>query len=390
MLEGLSYTDKRPVEIDIQDGIIQRIRPKHSLSQNTQEPLYLAPGLIDNQVNGYASVSFGFDGGSFTVEDVGKVTRALWQEGVTSYFPTVTTQCHDRLSASFTTLAQALADPELARSIPGYHLEGPYISALDGYRGAHPQQHVRRPDWQEFSALYRAADERIVQVSLAPELDGALDFIRRCRDQGIKVALAHHNGSAEIIKRAVDAGAMIATHLGNGCANLIHRHDNPLWAQLADDRVHVSLICDGCHLRPEEIQVFYKVKGADLILLTSDVTRFAGMTPGTYSTHDGKTIELSADGMIRYPAQQVLAGAASPLAKGVGHIMQVTGCSLENAINMASKNQARLYDLTDRGRLQPGKRADVIAFTIKDSVLEIRQTYVAGELVYTADEASTQ
>ena len=249
---------------------------------------------------------------------------------------------------------------------------------------------MRRPDWQEFSALYRAADERIVQVSLAPELDGALDFIRRCRDQGIKVALAHHNGSAEIIKRAVDAGAMIATHLGNGCANLIHRHDNPLWAQLADDRVHVSLICDGCHLRPEEIQVFYKVKGADLILLTSDVTRFAGMTPGTYSTHDGKTIELSADGMIRYPAQQVLAGAASPLAKGVGHIMQVTGCSLENAINMASKNQARLYDLTDRGRLQPGKRADVIAFTIKDSVLEIRQTNVAGELVYTADEASTQ
>ncbi|MCP4455001.1 MAG: amidohydrolase family protein, partial [Planctomycetes bacterium] len=145
------------------------------------------------------------------------------------------------------------------------------------------------------------------------------------------------------------------------------------------------LICDGHHLRPEEIQVFVKAKGVDRILLTSDVTRFASMTPGIYATDDGKTIELTPEGMIRYPAQKVLAGSASPMTKGVGHIMRVTGCSLADAIQMASTNQARVYDLTDRGQLQPGKRADLIVFSVADFVLTIHKTYLAGDLVYAAD-----
>jgi N-acetylglucosamine-6-phosphate deacetylase len=249
---------------------------------------------------------------------------------------------------------------------------------------------VRLPDWPEFMAYYKAADGKILQVSVAPELDGAMDFIQRCRDKGIKVALAHHNGTANIIKQAVDEGAMVATHLGNGCANLINRHDNPLWPQLADDRLYASIICDGFHLRPEEIKVFVKAKGVDRILVTSDVTRFAGMTPGIYTTDDGKTIELTVDGMIRYPAQQVLAGSASPITKGVGHIMRVTGCSLAQAIQMASTNQAKVYDLSDRGQLLPGKRADLIVFSIEDFVLTIHKTYVAGDLVYAADEDNAQ
>lgn len=386
-VEGLSYIDKSPIGVTVQNGVIQQVTHKVALSHTSQDPIYIAPGLIDNQVNGYASVSFGFGGGALTVEGVRKATEALWKEGVTTYFPTLTTNRHDILMANFATLARAVRHPDLARSIPGYHLEGPYISAIDGYRGAHPKRHVRLPDWEEFMAYYKAANGKILQVSVAPELDGAMDFIRRCRDKGIKVALAHHNGSAAIIKQAVDEGAIVATHLGNGCANLINRHDNPLWPQLADGRLYASIICDGHHLRPEEIQVFVKAKGVDRILLTSDVTRFASMTPGIYTTDDGKTIELTTDGMIRYPAQKVLAGSASPMTKGVGHVMRVTGCSLKDAIQMASTNQARVYGLTDRGQLQVGKRADLIVFTLKDHVLKILKTYVAGELVYSANEA---
>lgn len=384
-IEGLSYVDKSPIEVTIQDGVIQRVTSIARLTKTRRPPLYIAPGLIDNQVNGYASVSFGFGGGALTVQGVRKATVALWKEGVTTYFPTLTTNRHDILLANFATLARAAKDPILARSIPGYHLEGPYISAIDGFRGAHPRQHVRLPDWDEFMAYDKAADGKILQVSVAPELDGAMDFIRRCRDKGIKVALAHHNGSAAIIKQAVDEGAIVATHLGNGCANLINRHDNPLWPQLADGRLYASIICDGHHLRPEEIQVFVKAKGVDRILLTSDVTRFASMTPGIYTTDDGKTIELTTDGMIRYPAQKVLAGSASPMTKGVGHVMRVTGCSLKDAIQMASTNQAKVYGLTDRGQLQAGKRADLIVFSIEDFVLTIHKTYLAGDLVHAAD-----
>jgi len=113
------------------------------------------------------------------------------------------------------------------------------------------------------------------------------------------------------------------------------------------------------------------------------------MTPGIY-TADDKTIELTPEGMIRYPAQKVLAGSASPMTKGVGHIMRVTGCSLKDAIQMSSTNQARVYDLTDRGQLQRGKRADLIVFSIQDFVLKIHQTYIAGKLVYSANEVSAQ
>ncbi len=381
VLEGLFYRDLSPVAIEIQDGKITRIRRKASLARTSGDPVYIAPGLIDNQVNGYAGVSFGFGGGQLTVEGVRQATRALWKEGVTTYLPTLTTNSHDILKNNFAVLARARREPDIGRSIPGFHLEGPYISPIDGYRGAHPKAWVRPPDWQEFMVYFEAAERKILQLSLAPEMDGALDLIRRCREQNIVVALAHHNGTAEIIQQAVDAGAVIATHLGNGCANMINRHVNPLWPQLADDRLQASIICDGFHLRPEEVQVFYRVKGPEGIVLTSDVTRFAGMKPGLY-TADGKTLELTPEGMIKYPAQNVLAGAASPVTKGVGNVMRFTGCSLRDAIDMASRNPARLYGLADRGQMMPGMRADLILFTLKDSVLHVKQTLVAGESVY--------
>jgi N-acetylglucosamine-6-phosphate deacetylase len=381
VVQGLLYLDKAPVSIEIKKGKIHRIK-RETTETTSGKRVYIAPGLIDNQVNGYASVSFGFGGGELTVEGIRKATRALWKEGVTTYLPTLTTNSHALLKTNFAVLAQAVKEPDLGRSIPGYHLEGPYISPVDGYRGAHPKQWVRSPNWQEFMEYYRAADEKILQVSLAPEMPGAFDFIRRCRARGIVIALAHHNGCAKIIKQAVDAGAAISTHLGNGCANSINRHDNPLWPQLADDRLKASIICDGFHLRQEEVQVFFKTKGRDGIVLTSDVTRYAGMKPGPYKTSDGNTIELTPEGKIQYPAQKVLAGAASPITKGVGNIMRFTGCSLADAIAMASTNPARLYGLGDRGEISPGKRADLIVFSIEDSVVQIQKTIVAGDVVY--------
>lgn len=385
-IEGIFYLDGAPISIEIQDGRIHAIIRQDRLDAPQGEQLYIAPGFIDNQVNGYASTSFVFGGGDLTVEGVRKATQALWQEGVTTYLPTLTTSQHELLKQNFAVLARARQQADIGRSIPGYHLEGPYISPVDGYRGAHPREWVRAPDWEEFLEYYEAADQRIVQVSLAPEVEGALAFIRRCRQQGIVVALAHHNGSAEIIKQAIDAGAAVATHLGNGCANAIDRHANPIWPQLADDRLWASIVCDGFHLLPEQVQVFYKVKGPERIIITSDVTRFAGMKPGQYQMGDGQTIELTPDGMIKYPAQNVLAGAASPITKGVGNIMRFTRCSLADAVHMAARNPARLYGLKDRGEIAVGKRADLIVFALKDRTLEIKKTIIAGDLVYSADE----
>ncbi len=384
-IEGLSYIDGKPISVEINDGKIAVIRNIEKLSDQDNQ-FYIAPGLIDSQVNGFQGVSFSFGGGELTREGVQKATEALWKNGVTTYLPTLTTNSHDLLVKNFSILAKARHDESLLGSIPGFHLEGPYISPDDGYRGAHSKQYVRKPDWDEFMEFYQASEEGIVVVTIAPETEGALDFIKKCTEKGIITALGHHNGTTELIDQAVENGARISTHLGNGCANSINRHVNPIWPQLSNDGLMISIICDGFHLRPEEIRVFYKVKGPEKTIIVSDVTSYAGLAPGIYKNIDGDDIELTQDGKIQYPAQKVLAGSASSINKGVGHIMKVTGCSLAEAIRMASTNPAELYDLTDRGKIEAGKRADLILFTMDDFKLIVKKTIVAGKTVFESAE----
>jgi N-acetylglucosamine-6-phosphate deacetylase len=381
-VRGLLYSDLKPVEIEIKDGKIFKIVRIKSNESSTQPLSYIAPGLFDNQVNGYAGVSFTFGGGELDMNGIKKATEALWKEGVTTFLPTLTTNSHQVLIKNFEILSKAVNEASLRGSIPGFHLEGPYISPVDGFRGAHPKQHVRNPDWSEFEQLYTASGKKILEITLAPELDGAMDFISKCSKLGVVVALGHHNGNKDQIDKAVTLGAKISTHLGNGCANMINRHVNPLWPQLANDNLMASIICDGFHLRPEEISVFYKVKGPGNTIITSDVTHFAGMSPGKYTNSDGETIELTPEGMLRLVDQNVLYGSASPITKGVGNMMKVTGCTLGDAIKMASSNPAELYKLNDRGKIEPGKRADLIIFSIEDNKLKILKTIVKGETVF--------
>ena len=380
-ITGLLYSDNKPVSVSFKDGIITGIKRMKKLPKGSEE-LIIAPGLFDNQVNGFAGVSFTFGGGELTAEGVKKATGAIWKTGVTTYLPTLTTNSHDLLIKNFAVLGNIVDDPGLLGSIPGFHLEGPYISPVDGYRGAHPSVHVRKPDWNEFLQFNKAAGNKIIHVTLAPEIDGAMDFIDKCKAAGIVVALGHHNASAKEVTEAIDRGARVATHLGNGCANMINRHINPLWPQLADDRLMISIIGDGFHLNPEEIMVFYKVKGPEKTIITSDVTSYASLKPGKFLTSEGETIELTPEGMLRYPAQNVLYGSASPVVRGVANVMKVTGCSLKEAIQMTSLNPAKLYNLNDRGEISVGKRADIILFRIQNGDLVIKKTYVKGNLVF--------
>jgi len=384
-IEGLFYLDEKPVSIVIRNGKISEINRISELPEEAKN-VYIAPGLIDNQVNGFDGVSFAFGGGELTEEGILKATKALWGRGVTTYLPTLTTDKTELLLKNFSILAKVKNNKNLLGSIPGFHLEGPYISPVDGYRGAHSLNYVRKPDWKQFMEFYKASGNNILTITVAPELEGAQDLIKKCIEKGIVVALGHHNGTIEDINLAVENGARISTHLGNGCANLINRHNNPLWPQLANDKLSISIICDGFHLLPEEIRVFYKVKGPEKTIITSDVTKYANMEPGIYKNIDGDDIELTVDGKIQYPAQKVLAGSASSLDKGVGHIMKVTGCSLAEAIRMASTNAAKLYNLNDRGSIEVGKRADLILFTMDDSKMNIKKTMVAGKMVYDSNK----
>ncbi|MCP4975012.1 MAG: N-acetylglucosamine-6-phosphate deacetylase [Maribacter sp.] len=377
ILKGILYSDNGPVEITIENEKIKEINPSDR-SSNTRKT-YIAPGLIDIQINGYLGVDF--SGPDLTVEGVKKATKALWKAGVTTYFPTIITSDIKRIKKNFTVLVEARKDPDIGRSIPGFHLEGPYISPIAGFRGAHLEKYIKSPDWEEFRKIQKAANNGIKIITVAPEIEGAIPFIKKCVESGIIVSLGHHNGSAEDIQKAVDAGAKMATHLGNGCANEINRHDNPLWPQLSNDAITASIIADGFHLRREEVRTFYKAKGVEKTILVSDALDLAGLPPGEY-TRGERTLLLTPN-VVKLPRENVLAGAASPISKCVGVIMDFTGCSLKNAIQMASTNPALMFSMNELGTIEQDKRADLILFTMKNNEMVIEQTLVAGKLVYT-------
>ncbi len=141
-----------------------------------------------------------------------------------------------------------------------------------------------------------------------------------------------------------------------------------------------SLIADGHHLLPEEIIVFYKVKGKAGIILTSDVNHLIGMPPGKYM-YLGSEVVYTEDGLVKNPVLNCLAGASMPLKKGVETMMNYTGCTLGEAIDMATGNVARIYSLNDRGSLESGKRADLILFEMEGNRLNIKQTMTNGRIV---------
>ncbi len=375
-IEGILYSTGARVSVEVQDGVIREVREMTSLPEKKEDALYLAPAFFDNQINGYIGTEFSDP--ELTTEVMLKIVRALQRQGVVTFLPTLITASRASLLRSFRNLSATLENDEVAYSVPGFHLEGPYISPVDGYRGAHSREYVRQPDWDEFMMLNEAAGGRILQVTLAPEVEGAEAFIKKCVRAGIVVSLGHHNGSAEDIRRAVDAGARTVTHLGNGMANMIHRFNNPLWMQLAEDRLMCSMILDGFHLQPEMAKVFYRAKGPGRIILTSDMTMLAGMPPGKY-IWDGKEVRLTEEGIILLEKENCFAGASLPIHVGVGNIMKFTGCSLREAVEMASKNPAGLYDMKERGELEPGMRADMILFTLEKGKLNIQDTLVAGK-----------
>ena len=378
-IEGIHYGTGNPVSVEIIDGYIGNISEAKQ-PDNKVINSYIAPGLIDNQINGYAGVDF--SGNELKVEDVIRAAEAIWSGGVTTFLPTLITNSNENLTRNLGILSKAIDHyKQLGESVPGFHLEGPYISPDEGYRGCHPVQYIHNPSWEEFLGFQEAAEGKIIEITIAPEIEGAMEFINLCYKNGIVVALGHTNASAEQILRAIENGARLSTHLGNACANFIHRHKNPIWPQLANDRLTPTIIADGHHLLPEEIQVFYKVKGPENIILTSDVIYLSGMIPGKYTFMESEVI-LTEDGLLYNPVLQCLAGASFPLKKGVENVMNFTGCSLTNAINMASRNVAGIFDLKERASLLPGKRADLILFERKGNEISIKRTWLNGKLVY--------
>ncbi len=305
--------------------------------------VFFGPGLLDLQCNGYAGIDFNHP--DTTAEKMAEGIRAMWRDGCAHVLPTLITASPERLTLLFQRLVAACdSDADVAATVPGFHLEGPFISPQDGARGAHPLAHVRDVNTKLWRAWQRAADSRIVLVTVAPEVKGAVAFIRQLRSENVLPALAHTMATAEDVARACDAGALMSTHLGNGCPQLMHRHRNPVLAQLSEDRLAATIIPDGAHLPPEIVRLWLRVKGAERIVLVTDAMSAAGAPGGRYTIGD-LVIEIGADRIARQPGSPNLAGAAITMSEAVERYVAMTGVPLSEAWEAGS---SRAWDLLRR------------------------------------------
>jgi N-acetylglucosamine-6-phosphate deacetylase len=349
---------------------------------------WVAPALFDLQVNGCDGHSFNSD--QLTVAAVRHVVEVCWRHGIGGFCPTVVTNSFAALVHGLTTIARACeTDAEVARAVPAIHLEGPYISAEDGPRGAHPRQHVRPPDWDEFCRLQEAAGGGIRLVTLAPELDGALRFIERLVAAGAVVSLGHTAASPQQIREAIAAGARLSTHLGNGCHAVLPRHDNYLWEQLAADELWASIISDGHHLPAALVRCIMRVKTPARIILTCDASSLAGLPPGRYREWD-QELEVLAGGKIVVVDSGFLAGSASFTDRCIGSVIRFAGVSLAEAVDMAGARPRELLGLSPRC-LAPGQPADLVLFDWKpDWDFQVRATVIEGVVAYSERSPSAR
>ncbi len=358
--EGLNIYTGEFAAIETSGGLISRIEKAETPPDGLGRTV-LARGFVDIQVNGYQGLDY--SGGGLTAEQIMDLITLLAQAGTLRHMPTVITGSYEKTRANLAAIAEAVENaPAVKAAIAGIHLEGPYISGIDGARGAHSKEFVRDPDIGELNRWQQAAGGLIKLLTLAPERRGAVPFIRAVVGMGISVAVGHSLATEEEISLAMEAGASLSTHLGNGSPAMLPRLKNHIWAQLARDGLFASLIADGFHVPESTMKVFARAKGPGKLILISDAAPMGGLAPGCYKW-GSSDVDVYADGHLGLAGTQYLAGAGHLLDRAIPVFRQASGCTLRQTVAMVTDNPVRLLKLDgNTGDFKAGEPADIICF----------------------------
>jgi len=357
------------------DGSLIRGRITFTDRINALEPAsdggdedYILPGFVDLQVNG----SHGIDVMDASADALATLSRHLAREGATAWMPTAVTAPIDKLAQVHQLIAGAIESARRdnsadAAAMLGMHLEGPFISPLR--LGAHLALNLE-PRGDSFELVLAMRALRL--ITLAPELPGGIDAIRRLTARAVVVSIGHTNATLEEANAAVAAGARMFTHLFNAMRPLNHRDPGVVAAALAPSPALAAIIPDGVHVHPAMLRLACRARGIDGIILVTDKVALAKTSISEKSV--GRARAAIRDGAARLD-DGTLAGSIISMLDGVRVMVEKAGVSIGDAAVMAATNPADLVGAGDRGRIQVGARADLI---VLGRALELKSVFIAG------------
>jgi len=330
---------------------------------------YLFPGMVDTHIHGAAFCEYG-DG----VEAVKKIAAALPEHGVTSFLATPLVKQNDVefTQQTFRNIRTAKKEGYVGADIFGIFPYMPYRNRSIAYYPDHV------PPTPEHTLMMCDGDlSDVKMIYCAPELPGAMEWISWINAQGIVPMVAYSEGTTEQMYEAADRGARIVDHFYNGLPTMDHHNSGSTVGLLLDDRYYLQMTCDGIHVAKPFIDLALRLKTAKKIIPVSDSSKFMGMPEGEYKMGD-RTVILK-DGSVRDPNGKLVTGAHAYDENM--RTMKAMGYSMEDLGTMFSENAARCFDLKDRGKIEVGRRADLV---IMDSELNVVETFILGESVYKA------
>ncbi len=301
---------------------------------------------FDIQVNGYGGVDFNVD--DITVADVELACRTLRRDGVDGILATIVTAQIPLMERRLRNLVKAREASPLAREvIAGLHVEGPFISPVAGYRGAHDELAIRPADLDGAKRLAEACGGLLRLFTLAPEQDEGGKVTKWMAEQGVTVAAGHTDASLDCLKASVDRGLRAFTHLGNGCPMQMHRHDNIIQRALSlYDRLWLCCIADGVHVPFHMLATFLRASGLDRFVIVTDAMAAAGKGPGLYGLGHRQVL-VGEDLAAWAPDRSHLVGSAGTMPKTEENLRDKVGLSAQAIRKLTYENPRRAVGLAE-------------------------------------------
>ncbi len=367
---------EQPV-ILVEDGIIRSIAtrneaplPVHDKHDNYPDTT-LSPSFFDIHFHG----AVGHDVMDGTPAALSAIGRFLATRGVGAYLPTTVTAPNDATLRALAGIAKYIASAEASSENNGaqplgIHLEGPFIS--HGKRGVHPPDLIQPPSIPVFEKFWEASEGRIRLITIAPEIEGAVELIEHVTKLGVRVSLGHSNANTAEAERGLAAGGVSATHTFNAMRALDHRDPGILGTVLDTDSLFAELICDGIHVHPALVRLFWKAKGRDRAILVTDGMSATGMPEGEYLLA-GMKVTVK-DGRCTHDG--VLAGSVLTLDRAARNFRAFTSASLGDTLRLVTANPATLTGFgAEQGAIALGRPANI---TVLTSAGEVAAIYLRG------------